>query len=336
VSESDLKILGGSAAKVGDPHYTPMEDAQQTDGMLDPEHGVEDATTKYVHYTEFQETNRRVRFICGGRFTVTPSIWFNIGITWPLILVPSVFHTIYNLPKIQTWIAILTGFLLALVSFFLLTATFSEPGFIPRNPANTPDPDEDKYRQYTWGYNRDRSCLSMMNNCQLLASSIDEERILERIAPNGAKWCTTCKIWRPPRAKHCKVTDACVRTFDHHCPWVGNTIGERNYVSFFAFVNLVMVYAIVVILEVFLSVDDEEEEEENTDANDDNAMTIILIVFCFVVGACLLALCCSLTSNISRGLTTNEAVKRRYEHQNYGFCTNFLKLFRPKPSQIYN
>lgn len=301
MSESDLKILGGSAAKVGDPHYTPMEDAQQTDGMLDPEHGVEDATTKYVHYTEFQETNRRVRFICGGRFTVTPSIWFNIGITWPLILVPSVFHTIYNLPKIQTWIAILTGFLLALVSFFLLTATFSEPGFIPRNPANTPDPDEDK-----------------------------------RIAPNGAKWCTTCKIWRPPRAKHCKVTDACVRTFDHHCPWVGNTIGERNYVSFFAFVNLVMVYAIVVILEVFLSVDDEEEEEENTDANDDNAMTIILIVFCFVVGACLLALCCSLTSNISRGLTTNEAVKRRYEHQNYGFCTNFLKLFRPKPSQIYN
>jgi len=285
----------------------PMDDGTHnpTEGMLDQD-TYEDPTTKYVHYSEFEKTNKRVRFICGGRFLVTPSIWFNIGITWPLILVPSIFHTIINLPHVEPWMAYLTGLLLALVSFFLLTATFTEPGFIPRNTEITEDPPPE-----------------------------------HQLHADGSRWCRTCKIWRPPRAKHCKVTDACVRTFDHHCPWVGNTVGERNYISFFGFVNLVMVYAIVVLLEVFLSVGDEEDgSSEGGETEDDgieqDKWKIIMIVFCFVAGACLLALCCSLTSNINRGLTTNEAVLRRYQHQNYGFCTNFLRMFQPKASQILN
>lgn len=47
--------------------------------------------------------------------------------------------------------------------------------------------------------------------------------------------CTTCKIPKPARSKHCKICNCCVPKFDHHCPWINNCVGERNHKYFLQF-----------------------------------------------------------------------------------------------------
>eukprot|EP00574_Skeletonema_japonicum_P008687 CAMPEP_0201729680 /NCGR_PEP_ID=MMETSP0593-20130828/19736_1 /ASSEMBLY_ACC=CAM_ASM_000672 /TAXON_ID=267983 /ORGANISM="Skeletonema japonicum, Strain CCMP2506" /LENGTH=785 /DNA_ID=CAMNT_0048222065 /DNA_START=74 /DNA_END=2431 /DNA_ORIENTATION=- len=47
--------------------------------------------------------------------------------------------------------------------------------------------------------------------------------------------CHTCRIVKPMRSKHCRVSRRCVLNFDHHCPFVGTTIGLYNYIYFYLF-----------------------------------------------------------------------------------------------------
>jgi hypothetical protein len=52
------------------------------------------------------------------------------------------------------------------------------------------------------------------------------------------KYCTICHIEQPLRCKHCKNCDHCVATHDHHCPWIGNCVGERNRFWFYWFIQI--------------------------------------------------------------------------------------------------
>lgn len=51
-------------------------------------------------------------------------------------------------------------------------------------------------------------------------------------------YCQYCNVDQPIRAKHCKDCCFCVATFDHHCVWTGNCVGEKNRPLFLLFLTL--------------------------------------------------------------------------------------------------
>ena len=62
------------------------------------------------------------------------------------------------------------------------------------------------------------------------------------------KKCSKCNILIPKKFNviHCEICQVCVREQDHHCPWTGKCIGKYNLVSFYIFVNSLLIFLIMI------------------------------------------------------------------------------------------
>lgn len=101
----------------------------------------------------------------------------------------------------------------------LLRTACSDPGILPRS-----EKDEQLFQE-------NRLNVDSLNNYQM--PRIKEINVKGKTFKQ--KYCYTCKLYRPPRSSHCSICDNCVERFDHHCPWVANCVGKRNYKYFYLF-----------------------------------------------------------------------------------------------------
>ena len=153
------------------------------------------------------------------------------------------------------------------------------------------------------------------------------------------KWCVTCQFYRPPRCSHCSVCNNCIEIFDHHCPWVNNCIGRRNYRYFFMFLislTLHMIGIFVLCLIHVLHHKDSltEVHQDYVHHHDDycclyQVTTIISMIIMCIISLVFLPIC-GLTGFhivlVARGRTTNEQVTGKFRGGYNPFsrncCTN--------------
>ncbi|KAE8809826.1 putative S-acyltransferase [Hordeum vulgare] len=58
-------------------------------------------------------------------------------------------------------------------------------------------------------------------------------------------FCPICDCEVKLRSKHCKTCDRCVDGFDHHCRWLNNCIGRRNYAAFILLMLFVLLMLVI-------------------------------------------------------------------------------------------
>ncbi|XP_057752537.1 probable protein S-acyltransferase 5 [Arachis stenosperma] len=200
--------------------------------------------------------------------------------------------------------------------FVLITLVLTsgrDPGIVPRS-AYPPPPESDDDAAST---RPRRSKIVLVNG-----------------VPVKVKYCDTCQLYRPLRCSHCSVCDNCVERFDHHCPWLGQCIGLRNYRFFYIFVlssTLLCLY-VHVFCWVYIKKIMDSEEKTIWKAMIRTPASIALIIYTFIWVWFVGGLTVFHTYLISTNQSTYENFKYRYDQQlvnpyDRGIVENFKQVF---------
>ncbi|XP_041347655.1 palmitoyltransferase ZDHHC5-A-like [Gigantopelta aegis] len=206
---------------------------------------------------------------------------------WGLIIICTslyfVFISRYLLLAYSIAIPVYQGVITIFMLANLFLATFMDPGIYPK--AHEDESKDDDFRAP-------------------LYKNVEIKGITVRM-----KWCTTCQFYRPPRCSHCSVCNTCIETFDHHCPWLNNCIGKRNYRYFFLFLCTLLVHKLSIFSHCVLYMLDHKE------MIGDVGTTVSIVLMC-IIGLLLIPVAGLSGFHVvlvSRGRTTNEQVTGKFK-----------------------
>ncbi|XP_018577350.1 palmitoyltransferase ZDHHC18 isoform X2 [Anoplophora glabripennis] len=243
----------------------------------------------------------RNRFYCNGRLMTAP----NSGVfllTVFLITVTSTLFFIFDCSYLAENVTIAIPIIGALLFLFtmssLLRTSLSDPGIIPRATAEEA------------AYVEKQIEVTNSANSPTYRPPPRTKEVLVKGQTIKLKYCFTCKIFRPPRASHCSLCDNCVDRFDHHCPWVGNCVGRRNYRFFYMFIVslaflAVFIFACAVAHLILITRDDRQFLE----AVKESPASVIVAIICFFSVWSILGLAGFHTYLTTSNQTTNEDIK---------------------------
>ncbi|XP_016427527.1 palmitoyltransferase ZDHHC18-like [Sinocyclocheilus rhinocerous] len=238
------------------------------------------------------------RFYCDGRIMLARQCGV-LPLTIGLIFITSGLFFTFDCPflvhHLTVFIPVIGGVLFVFVVITLFQTSFIDPGILPRA---LPDEAADIEKQI------DNSGSSTYRPPPRTKEILINDQVVK------LKYCFTCKMFRPPRTSHCSLCDNCVDRFDHHCPWVGNCVGKRNYRFFYAFiVSLSFLTSFIfgcVITHLTLR---SQSVNGIIQAIKESPASVVELVICFFSIWSILGLSGFHTYLVASNLTTNEDIK---------------------------
>ena len=239
-------------------------------------------------------------FPIGCRLLMGPSSFRPTLVTWTCITVPIFLYVLFNSQFLSIIITIIIIILYFIMIILLFLSSFIDPGILRRFKSE------------------DNILIARKDNYIFQLGYIRKY-----------KFCSTCSIMRPSRSTHCNDCNNCVEKFDHHCPWIGNCAGKRNYKYFFFFMILLNILSILLIILSIIDIskklytaitinnnlpEDEINKNIISKALCEAIISLYIIVYSILILIFTFGLLFYHMSLISNNTTTKEDLKNYWDH----------------------